>query len=254
MAAGSSDTPPVRPVSSSIVKRSSSGPWTRSSAGITASWRRRRCRCPPERGAGGVHPAVLAARHDRVAVEIEGDVRVFLGHHVEMRLEDHPRRALAARRGRLLDHEVADRVLAVPEALARGQAEDVPRQPLLWVEGRGIANSSSKCFQRARGSNSETKDMADLPGRCVSGRKDIRGRGGLAGWDGMPSEASPSVPLPKEREVSPAQATRPPPRPPSPPGRVCFGYRMSFWDVWGERHTTLGRLDRRTAGASSRES
>jgi hypothetical protein len=51
-------------------------------------------------------PMPLSGR-DGVAREVEGHVRVLLGDHVEVRLEDDDRRPLLAGRGGLLDYEIA---------------------------------------------------------------------------------------------------------------------------------------------------
>ena len=126
------------PTSSATVISSSSGPC--GAARVLGERHHRRDRdavVRAERGALRAQPAVVADDLDPPGARIVRAVRIALADDVEVTLEDHRRRVLAARRGGDVDDEVAGRVAARLEAVHAGPRDDVGDGRLLLVATRG---------------------------------------------------------------------------------------------------------------------
>ena len=88
-----------------------------------------------ERRPLGTHPAVVDAGADRVVLEVERHVRIFLADHIHMRLENHRRTPFVTGRRRFADHDVARRVAPVLQSVLLRPAYQVVAYLLLLLRG-----------------------------------------------------------------------------------------------------------------------
>ena len=156
---------PVSPVSSSMVKRNSSGPCATSSLSITAS----AAATPTPLSAPRVVPSAFSqspsrTSPDRIGVEVVGRAFVLLADHVEVALQGGQDGALAAGAGGLADHDVADGVLDGFEAKPRRPGPARTRAPRPLCRKRaGWRESAAKCFQSGLGSRWSSAVLIDAP-------------------------------------------------------------------------------------------
>ena len=85
----------------------------------------------PQRRTVGRHPVAVDVGADRVFQEVELLVVVLLRHHVEMRLQDHPRTVLHALRGGFAHVDVVRRILAALQPQRAGHIQHVAADLLL---------------------------------------------------------------------------------------------------------------------------
>ena len=88
-----------------------------------------------ERRPLGTHPPVVDAGADRVVLEVERHVRIFLTDHIHMRLENHRRTPFVTGRRRFADHDVARLVAPVLQSVLLRPAYQVVAYLLFLLRG-----------------------------------------------------------------------------------------------------------------------
>ena len=133
-----------------------------------------------ERRALGAQPVTVADDVDPPRARVVRAVRIALADDVEVALEGHGRRGLAARRGGHVDDEVAGAVAPGLEPALLGPRDHVRDGPLLLVRRRAGSRSAPRGgarTRRARGRRRELFAHAHHMGAQVQTRSARRARG-----------------------------------------------------------------------------